>query len=107
MSKITEKTVRKIIREAIKQRLGLTEAVEVESKESHEISAAANLLLKAIKAFEDEGLPDIPSELSTALKSASVVLNNMSDNPGRYKGGASASVKDESGSLEQNVDRTA
>lgn len=101
MSKITEKTVRKIIREAIIQRL-VAEAVEVESKESHEISAAANNLLKAIQTFEEEGLPDVPAELDSALKSAKMILNNMSDNPGRYKGGA----KVKSDESEQDIEQT-
>lgn len=85
---ITESKLRKIVREEIISKLrSIKEATEVDTKESHEISAAASTLRKAIDTFNDENLPEVPTELSTALSTALTVLNNMSDNPGRYKGG--------------------
>jgi hypothetical protein len=86
---MTESSLRSIVREELINKLrSLKEATEdVVAKESHEISAAASTLKKAIDAFNAEDLPEIPSELSSALSSASSVLDNMADNPGRYKGG--------------------
>lgn len=89
MSSITISRVREIVLEEIikHQRKVLKEAKEEQPKQSHEISAAANELKTAIKKFNDEDLPEVPTELQTALKVAETVLTNMSDNPGRYRGG--------------------
>lgn len=99
MSTVTKKQLLNIVREEVYTHLKavLKEAQtpkEFETKESHEISAAASTLKKAIDAFNDENLPEVPSELSTALTTATGVLTNMSDNPGRYKGGIKADEDD-------------
>ena len=88
---ITEAKLRTIIREELINKLRqIREASEPElaAKESHEISAAASALLKAVAAFEEEKLPEVPAELESALSAAKSILNNMSDNPGRYKRGS-------------------
>jgi hypothetical protein len=86
---MTESKLRSVVREELINKLrSIKEATEdVVAKESHEISAAASTLKKAIDAFNAEDLPEVPSELASALSTASSVLDNMSDNPGRYKGG--------------------
>jgi hypothetical protein len=96
---MTESSLRNVVREEIINRLrSLKEATDdVVAKESHEISAAASTLKKAIDAFNAEDLPEVPTELAAALSSASSVLDNMSDNPGRYKGGVAQA---------ENVDAT-
>jgi hypothetical protein len=86
-----ESELRKLIREEIKKRI-INEAVEVEERESHEISAIANALNKAIAIFNEENLPEIPNELATALKTAKSILTNMTDNPGQYKAGQAVKI---------------
>lgn len=85
--KISPKKLRQIVQEEL-----MREAKsQVAETESHEISAAANSLLQAIKAFNEEELPEVPEQLSSCLTKAERVLNNMSDNPGQYKGASSQS----------------
>lgn len=83
---ITEARLREIIAEEYVKALREAKDEEETPKASHEISAAATALLSAIEAFEAEDLPEIPTELLGALKASKVILTNMSDNPGRYRG---------------------
>jgi hypothetical protein len=83
--KITESRLKEIILEEC-VRMMREQKEEEAPKASHEISAAASSLLSAIETFTSEDLPEVPTELSTALKAAKLILTNMSDNPGRYRG---------------------
>jgi hypothetical protein len=83
--KISEQRVREIIIEELLS--VMSEAKDEDGKTSSQISAASETLKKAIDAFDAEKLPDVPSELTSALASAKKILSHMSDNPGQYKGG--------------------
>lgn len=85
----TKDEIRTFINEELKALRESSEgAEEAEGKKSHEISAAADTLADAITAFNDAGLPEVPEELKSSLSRAKSILDNMSDNPGQYKGGA-------------------
>lgn len=83
---IKESRLKEIVLEEMVKLMREEKAAEESPKASHEISAAANALRTAIEQFESEGLPEIPIELTTALKVAKTIADNMSDNPGRYRG---------------------
>jgi len=88
MREIISEELAAVIKEAGKSVITEDMQTEDEQKKSHEISAAASTLHDAIESFEGEDLPDVPSELASALQSAKSVLANMADSPGQYKGGA-------------------
>ena len=81
----TSKEINKFINEEL-QKLVEAASSDDQGKKSHEISAAADTLSDAITTFEEADLPEVPEELSSSLRRAKNILNNMSDNPGQYKG---------------------
>lgn len=86
---ISKDRIRKIVQEEWRRALTEAEDVDASEKKSYEISAAADALSDAITTFNDAGLPEVPDELKSCLKRAKTILDNMSDNPGQYKGGRS------------------
>lgn len=96
----TKQEICTIISEELKAIRESNESVpESEEKKSHEISAAADTLADAITTFNVVGLPEVPEELKSYLDRAKKILDNMSDNPGQYKGGSGRrrpSVKEDS-----------